>query len=93
MTASKANSFRTTAGTWSAARDEVGLRALNDALRAAFDAPGAAGFGRGGAVRLEAQILRHRFHERLMRAFLDPEVFEGAVVIRHQAGEGPRSRC
>jgi len=41
-----------------------------------------------GAVRLEAQILRHRFHERLMRAFLDPEVFEGAVVIRHEAGRG-----
>jgi hypothetical protein len=31
------------------ARDEVGLRALNDALRAAFDAPGKAGFARGGA--------------------------------------------
>ena len=34
-----------------------------------------------GAVRLEAQILRHRFHERLMRAFLDPEVFDGGVRI------------
>ena len=31
------------------ARDEVGLRALNDALRSAFDAPGSAGFERGGA--------------------------------------------
>jgi hypothetical protein len=31
------------------ARDLVGLRALNDALRNAFDAPGAAGFERGGA--------------------------------------------
>jgi hypothetical protein len=31
------------------ARDEVGLRALNDALRSAFDAPGGAGFERGGA--------------------------------------------
>jgi prevent-host-death family protein len=30
------------------ARDQVGLRALNDALRNAFDAPGAAGFERGG---------------------------------------------
>lgn len=29
------------------ARDEVGLRQLNDALRTAFDAPGSAGFGRG----------------------------------------------
>ena len=33
------------------ARDEQGLRALNDALRAAFDAPGAAGFTRGGPGR------------------------------------------
>jgi hypothetical protein len=29
------------------------------------------------AVRLEAQALRHRAHEKLMRAFLDPAVFEG----------------
>jgi len=29
------------------------------------------------AVRLEAQVLRHQFHERLMRAFLGPEVFDG----------------
>ncbi len=36
------------AGREIAARDEVGLRALNDALRAAFDAPGQAGFARGG---------------------------------------------
>jgi hypothetical protein len=28
------------------------------------------------ALRLEAQALRHRFHERLMRAFLDPRLFE-----------------
>jgi len=37
------------AGKEIAARDEVGLRALNDALRSAFDAPGQAGFARGGA--------------------------------------------
>ena len=36
------------AGKEIAARDEVGLRALNEALRAAFDAPGQAGFARGG---------------------------------------------
>jgi hypothetical protein len=30
------------------ARDQVGLRALNDVLRNAFDAPGGAGFERGG---------------------------------------------
>ena len=33
------------------------------------------------AVHLEAQALRHRSHERLMRAFLDPEVFEGRVRV------------
>ena len=38
------------AGKETAARDAVGLRALNDALRAAFDAPGRAGFARGGAA-------------------------------------------
>jgi hypothetical protein len=37
------------------------------------------------AVRLEAQALRHRFHEKLMRAFLGPEVFEGATLT---AGSG-----
>ena len=43
------------------ARDQVGLRALNDALRTAFDAPGAAGFERGGApaatpARVEPEV-------------------------------------
>jgi hypothetical protein len=38
------------AGKEISARDEVGLRALNDALRAAFDAPGRAGFAPGGAA-------------------------------------------
>jgi hypothetical protein len=33
------------------------------------------------AVRYEAQALRHRTHEKLMRAFLDPEVFDGGVRI------------
>jgi hypothetical protein len=31
------------------------------------------------AVRREAQSLRYRAHERLMRAFLDDEVYEGRV--------------
>lgn len=31
------------------------------------------------AVRYEAQALRYRTHEKLMRAFLDPEVFDGGV--------------
>jgi len=33
------------------------------------------------AVRLEAQMLRHRFHDKLMKAFLGPEVFDGTVVV------------
>jgi len=33
------------------------------------------------AVRLEAQMLRHRFHDKLMKAFLEPEVFYGTVVV------------
>jgi hypothetical protein len=33
------------------------------------------------AVRIEAQLLRHRSHDRLMKAFLGPEVFEGTVVV------------
>jgi hypothetical protein len=33
------------------------------------------------AVRHEAQALRYRTHEKLMRAFLDPEVFDGGVRI------------
>jgi hypothetical protein len=31
------------------------------------------------AVRYEAQALRYRTHEKLMRAFLDPDVFDGGV--------------
>ena len=43
------------------ARDQVGLRALNDALRNAFDAPGNAGFERGGTpsrrpARVEPEV-------------------------------------
>jgi hypothetical protein len=34
-----------------------------------------------GAVRIEAQMLRHRAHDKLMKAFLGPEVFEGTVVV------------
>jgi hypothetical protein len=35
------------------------------------------------AVRTEARMLRHRAHDKLMKAFLGPEVFEGTVVIAH----------
>jgi hypothetical protein len=30
---------------------------------------------------MEAQLLRHRAHEKLMKAFLGPEVFEGTVTV------------
>jgi hypothetical protein len=33
------------------------------------------------ALRLETQALRHRTHDKLMRAFLDPEVFTGGVRV------------
>jgi hypothetical protein len=26
-------------------------------------------------------MIRHRFHEKLMKAFLGPEVFEGTVLV------------
>jgi hypothetical protein len=45
----RAGSRLVRAGKEITARDEVGLRALNDALRAAFDAPGSAGFAHGAA--------------------------------------------
>jgi hypothetical protein len=46
-----------------------------------------------GAVRLEAQLLRHRSHEKLMRGFLGPEVFEGTVSVRaHSAPTGTQLR-
>jgi hypothetical protein len=40
------------------------------------------------AVQLGAQTLRYRFHERLMRAFLEPEVFDGRVTVAAER-EGP----
>jgi len=40
------------------------------------------------AVRMEAQLLRHRSHEKLMRAFLGPEVFEGTVLVTKPAQAG-----
>jgi hypothetical protein len=33
------------------------------------------------AVRIEAQMIRHRFHDKLMKGFLGPEVFEGTVAV------------
>src|SRR4051812_27407855 len=37
------------------------------------------------AVRREAQSLRYRAHERLMRAFLDDEVYDGRVRIERES--------
>ena len=37
------------------------------------------------AVHIEAQLLRHRAHDKLMKAFLGPEVFEGTVVVAPRA--------
>jgi hypothetical protein len=39
------------------------------------------------AARHEAQALRHRAHGKLMQAFLEPEIFEGAVSV----SRGPRT--
>lgn len=36
---------------------------------------------RAHALVLEAQLLRHRVHEKLMRAFLDPAVYDGRVRV------------
>ena len=38
------------------------------------------------AVRRESQALRYRAHEKLMRAFLDEEVYEGRVRSNPNAG-------
>jgi hypothetical protein len=46
-----------------------------------------------GAVRIEAQMIRHRFHDKLMKAFLGPEVFEGTVrVAPHAAAASEQLR-
>jgi hypothetical protein len=44
------------------------------------------------ALRHEAQSLRHRAHERLMRAFLDPEVFAGGVRVVEEEGADAQTR-
>ncbi len=40
------------------------------------------------AVHHEHHALRHRAHHKLMQAFLEPEIFEGAVGIQRAAGLG-----
>ena len=36
------------------------------------------------AVEREAQLLRYRAHEKLMRAFLEDEVFEGRIRVERE---------
>lgn len=47
-----------------------------------------------GAVHREQQLLRHRAHYKLMQAFLEPEVFDGAVTLQRLSprGEGRQLR-
>ena len=47
---------------------------------------GADGPAYAEAIRLEAQALRYRAHDKLMLAFLEPEVFEGGVHLRRTDG-------
>jgi hypothetical protein len=44
------------------------------------------------ALRHESQALRHRAHEKLMRAFLDPEVFSGGVRVIEDEPAEPQTR-
>ncbi|MBA3421424.1 MAG: hypothetical protein H0U12_05950 [Thermoleophilaceae bacterium] len=64
-----------------AAREIVARRALDGWIGAASEY--------ADAVRHEAQELRHRVHERLLRAFLDPAVFQGRVRVAEE--ESPAS--
>jgi hypothetical protein len=54
----RARSHLVRAGGALRARDQVGLRALNDALKGAFDAPGKAGFEPGGTPTKQAPLVR-----------------------------------
>jgi hypothetical protein len=44
------------------------------------------------ALRLETQSLRHRTHDKLMRAFLDPEVFTGGVRVVEEESAPAQTR-
>ncbi len=67
-----------------AAREIVARRALEGWVGASSDY--------AETIRHEAQELRHRVHERLLRAFLDPGVFQGRVrVLEEGAGAAVRS--
>jgi hypothetical protein len=70
----RAGSRLVRAGKETAARDAVGLRALNDALRAAFDAPGRVGFARGGTAVDQPPVEERETREGLV----PPPVAAGA---------------
>jgi hypothetical protein len=53
------------------ARDQVGLRALNDALKGAFDAPGKAGFAAGGAPSAHAPLTTEEARPSSMTTYGD----------------------
>ncbi|MGH2715434.1 MAG: hypothetical protein ACRDM7_16385, partial [Thermoleophilaceae bacterium] len=44
------------------------------------------------AVRLEAQALRYRAHDKLMRAFLDDSVYDGRVRVEPEPRRGASQR-
>ena len=44
------------------------------------------------AVRHEQQALRHRAHHKLMQAFLEPEIFEGAVTLQRHTSTATRNQ-
>jgi len=67
------------AGRETAARDAVGLRALNDALRAAFDAPGRVGFARSGAPTEQPPLEEREKQEK--RETVPPQTAPGASTV------------
>lgn len=77
------------------ARDQVGLRALNDALKNAFDTPGTAGFEAGGQTSADAPVLQkedvetestpptHTDHDAAEAVEKAPMRFKQALVRLH----------
>jgi len=51
---------------------------------------GADGPAYAEAIRIETQALRYRAHDKLMLAFLEPEVFDGGVHIRRTDTTSPQ---
>jgi hypothetical protein len=70
------------AGREIAARDEVGLRALNDALRAAFDAPGQVGFARGGGATAQPPVEERQRRETVPPLAAAPSALAPDAAMR-----------